>query len=147
MWLTPTLALPTRGREAVGLDLVGGSPSPLWGGNKGGGCRKLGRTKIELGQKISHDAVEVACDFGVGNAEDLVALGYDEGVASVIVGDRVVAAVGVAVDLNDELEAMAREVGVIRAQWYLAAEVMAEGFEGAQGVPHRGFGDAHGFAE
>ena len=31
-------SLPTRGREALGRDRASASPSPLWGGNKGGGA-------------------------------------------------------------------------------------------------------------
>jgi hypothetical protein len=81
---------------------------PLKGGRQGGGY-------------CGEDAVEVLQDFVVPEAENPIASAFEKFGALRIVAYRFLMLA--AVDLDDQTGTVRREVGVIRANWYLRAKM------------------------
>ena len=84
------------------------------------------------GLDVRHDAFEVFHHIGIGKAQDLIASGEAVIVSLLIIGCAVIMAFPI--DLDDEVQFAAEEIGEIWAYWHLAAEFGAE-FAGAELLP------------
>ena len=82
---------------------------------------------VEQAQNFSQHAVQIAHDIQVGDAQDAIALPPEKCVTGRVVGDSELAAVGIAVNLDDQAALVAAEIHIVAAKRDQATEMMAEG--------------------
>src|SRR5690606_38855629 len=102
-------------------------PSPLRGGVRGGGSGAG-----EMLGNCCPDPIEIF-HLVVGKTQDCVACGAQELVAHLVITPGAVAAMGIAVQLDDQFGPMGGEIGKIGTDGRLAAEMLL-----GEGLPQQG---------